>query len=94
MQEKKCESCNKWTPWNGNPSDRCIHCDALLDSRSLQEHEEWKTREEKYNESDFFKPKENDGPLMLATRKVAFFFHLVFGGIAWFFIWLFASTPG
>jgi hypothetical protein len=93
-QEKKCGSCGQWTAWTGKATDRCTHCNALLDSRTIQEHEEWKEREEAYQKNDFFTPREDDGPLMLATRKVAFVFHLIFGGIAWIFIWAFASTPG
>ena len=51
-------------------------------------------REKSYTRSDFFNIKEEDGILMRITRKVALFFHIVFGAISWFFIWMFVNVVG
>lgn len=92
--EKKCPHCQQWTPWLGKLTDKCKSCNELLEERIVLEYQAWRKRDEEYKKSDFFTPKETDGPLMLATRKVAFVFHMIFGAIAWLFIWSFASTPG
>jgi len=92
--EKKCPHCQSWTNWKGNINDRCENCNKLLEERTVLELQVWREREEEYKKSDFFTPKKTDGPLMLVTRKVAFVFHMIFGAIAWIFIWSFASTPG
>ncbi len=92
--DKKCPHCSKWTKWDGKPESTCEYCMQPLDARAVDEKREWDERQESYKKNDFFTPKDTDGPFMLATRKVAFVFHLIFGGIAWIFIWAFASTPG
>lgn len=93
-QEKKCDGCGEWTPWTGLATDRCLNCNTPLDTRTVDEVKAWVQRIEEDKKNDFFTQKETDGPFMIATRKVAFFFHMIFGGIAWIFIWAFASTPG
>jgi len=92
--QKKCNHCGQWTVWDHKLTDRCQHCNELLQPQLAQEKEEWKARIVNEKKDDFFTPKDTDGPFMLATRRVAFFFHLIFGAIAWIFIWSFASTPG
>jgi hypothetical protein len=92
--EKKCPNCKQWTSWQGNLTDACLHCDTLLQQSIAAERDVWLARESEIKKNDFFIPKETDGPLMLATRKVALFFHIVFGAIAWFFIWMFVNVAG
>ena len=92
--DKKCPHCSKWTAWDGKPNSTCEHCLSPLDARAVEERKEWIAREESYKMADFFVPKPNDGPFILLIRKVGFVLHLIFGGIAWLFIWAFASTPG
>ena len=92
--DKKCPNCGKWTSWNQKLSDRCGHCNEILDQRRVSEVEEFHERERTYNERDMFRIRESDGPIMMVTRRIMWFFHVVFGAIAWLFIWMFASTPG
>lgn len=94
INQKKCPHCGEWSHWQQQLTDRCEHCNELLEYRAVQEKAAWKKRLSDEKTADFFTPKETDGPFMLATRKIAFFFHLVFSLIAWLFIWSFASTPG
>ena len=92
--EKKCPHCNQWTTWSGAYTDTCEHCKEQLEPRFVAELEAWRERESGYKRSDFYNIKESDGPIMIATRKVALFFHIVFGAIAWFFIWMFVNVAG
>lgn len=90
--EKKCPHCNEWTSWNGAYTDTCEHCKNQLEPRFVAELEAWRKRESGYKRSEFYTITESDGPFMIATRKVALFFHIVFGAIAWFFIWTFVNV--
>jgi len=92
--EKKCPHCNQWTSWNQKLNDRCGHCNELLDAQRVKETEEFLAREKTYKRSDWFTIKEDDNIFMRATRRVALFFHIVFGAISWFFIWSFVNAAG
>lgn len=90
--EKVCPHCNKWTPWQNSIADKCIHCGELLQPERKKEIEDVKARQLDYKRSDWFIIKPTDGILMRITRKVGLFFHVVFGAIAWFFIWTFVNA--
>lgn len=92
--EKKCPHCGEWTVWNKKLNDRCAHCHELLDKRRFEEVELHHERVREHKENDLYAIRETDGPLMIVWRRVLLVFHIIFGGIAWIFIWMFASTPG
>ncbi len=92
--EKKCPNCQEWTVWNRKLNDRCTQCNELLDVNRVKETEAYLEREKSNKRSDFYNVKETDGIFMIATRKIALFFHIVFGAISWFFIWMFMNAAG
>jgi len=92
--QKKCPHCKEWTVWEQKLNDTCTHCHEVLDPKRAAETQEYLEREKTYKRSDWFNIKETDGILMRATRRVALFFHIVFGAISWFFIWSFINMAG
>ncbi len=92
--EKKCPHCGQWTSWNQRPEDTCTHCGGVLDPRTVQQKEDRIARERKQVEDSFFTEKPDDNLPMKAVRKVAFVAHAIYAAIVWFFLMMFASTPG
>ncbi|MBI1287723.1 MAG: hypothetical protein GC178_09110 [Flavobacteriales bacterium] len=92
--EKKCSNCGEWTTWEKQPTDRCVHCDELLDHLSLKEKEAREERERIFKENDFFRVREDDNFLMVMVRKTGWVLHAIFAAITWFFLWMAATTPG
>ena len=92
--DKKCPHCGEWTVWNNKLNDRCTHCSELLDQRRIKEVELHHEREREHKANDLYAIRETDGPFMIVWRRIMLVFHIIFGGIAWIFIWMFASTPG
>lgn len=93
MKQKNCSSCSQWTNWQQNAHDTCTHCGAILDERKIVEEIAWKQRDADYEKDNWLKPNESDGPVKAFFRRIGFVLHLVFGAIAWFFIWAFMATP-
>jgi methionyl-tRNA synthetase len=92
--EKKCPGCGEWTTWQKQPTDRCAHCNALLDPEA---HEEKLDREEKeriFKENDFFRVREDDSFLMITVRKVGWVLHAIFAAITWAFLWFVTTFSG
>ncbi len=92
--QKICPHCKQWTVWERKLTDRCTHCHELLDVQRVKETEEFLAREVQNARNDWFTIKEEDTIFMRATRRVALFFHLVFGAISWFLIWTFVNVAG
>lgn len=92
--DKKCPHCGQWTIWNNKLDDRCTHCNTLLNQRRLAEIELHHKREEEHKAKDLYRIRETDGPMMIVWRRILLVFHLIFGGISWLLIWMFASAPG
>lgn len=93
ISEKKCPSCQQWTPWEKQLEDRCVHCDTLLQPLAVEEKAKRKEREEKVAEHDFFRIRPDDGLGMKAVRRTAWVGHLIYAAIVYFFLVVFASTP-
>lgn len=66
----------------------------MLDPRAVQQREDRIARELKQVEDSFFTEKSGDNLPMKAVRKVAFVAHAIYAAIVWFFLMMFASTPG
>jgi len=94
MAEKLCPNCKNWTNWQKKNTDKCLHCGHVLGIQAIKEKEAWVARDIKQDENDWFKPRETDGPIKAFFRKVAFIFHMIFGAITMFFIWMFSAGPG
>jgi hypothetical protein len=91
---KKCPACGQWGPWQQRDTDRCTHCGALLDPRSLQEREDREEYERKHKEDSFFTPRATDGVLMRITRKVAFAAYIVYTAVVAFIMYIVTSLVG
>jgi hypothetical protein len=92
--EKKCPHCGQWTPWARQPSDPCAHCGEPLDPRTVAEKAAGEQKAEDDRANSFFTVKPTDRLPMIAVRKMAFVAHAIYAAIVWFFLVLFASTPG
>lgn len=92
--EKKCPACGQWTVWKKQLDDRCQHCDTLLQPHAIIEKEAREEREQKEAEHDFFRIRHDDGVGMKALRRTAWVGHVLYAAIVWFFLVMFASTPG
>ena len=92
--EKKCPSCEAWTPWEKQPTDRCTSCNDLLDAISLSEKAEREEKERVFRENDFFRIREEDGFFMIAVRKTGWALHAIFAAIAWAFLWFVTTFSG
>jgi len=92
--EKKCPHCGQWTPWDQRPEDRCAHCSGVLDERTVNENAAIATKAEEDKANSFFTVKPTDGVPMKTVRKMAFVAHAIYAAIVWFFLVMFASTPG
>lgn len=92
--EKKCPHCGHWTPWNQQPSDSCTHCGQVLDPRTVAERVASEEKAEEDKKNSFFTVRPTDRLPMVAVRKTAFVAHAIYAAIVWFFLVMFASTPG
>lgn len=92
--EKKCPHCGEWTVWEKLPTDRCTHCNELLDAAALKEKEAREEKERIFKENDFFRVREDDGFLMIAVRKTGWVLHAIFAAITWAFLWFVTTFAG
>lgn len=92
--EKKCTNCGEWTTWEKRLTDRCTHCNALLDPVALKEKEVREEKERIFKENDFFRVREDDNFLMVIVRKTGWVLHAVFAAIAWAFLWFVTTFSG
>lgn len=92
--DKKCPSCGQWTTWNHQLTDRCTHCNELLDKRTVEDHQRFETQLKINDENSFFAPKPGDNPFMIAFRKTAWAVHFVYMSIVSFILWLLAWLAG
>lgn len=91
---KKCPACGQWGPWQQRDTDRCTHCHALLDPRSLKEREQREEYERQHRLDSFFTPRPTDGFLMRLTRKVAFVAYIVYTAVVAFVMYIVTSIVG
>lgn len=92
--EKKCPSCGAWTKWEKKPTDRCEHCNELLDPTALKEQEHREEQDRIFKENDFFRVREDDNFLMVTVRKVGWVLHAIFAAITWAFLWFVTTFSG
>ena len=94
VTEKKCPSCGEWTTWEKQPTDRCLHCNALLDPAALKAREERSEKERLEKENDFFRVRETDNIFMVFVRRFTFVLHAIFAAITWAFLWFVTTFSG
>jgi methionyl-tRNA synthetase len=92
--EKKCPHCGEWTVWEKQPTDRCTHCNELLDPVALKAQEERAERDRIDRENDFFRVRETDNIFMVVFRRFAFVLHAIFAAITWAFLWTVTTFSG
>lgn len=92
--EKKCPTCEQWTVWQKLPTDRCSHCNELLDKEAHEEKVEREEKERIFKENDFFRVRDDDNFLMITVRRVGWVLHAIFAAITWTFLWFVTTFSG
>ncbi|RNI29694.1 hypothetical protein EFA69_09050 [Rufibacter immobilis] len=94
---KKCPHCGQWSAWTHNPSDRCDHCQGLLDPAAFERQQaqaERKEEEEKRFSVDLIQINPDDSALVKFFKSIGLGFQLAFVGIVSFILWLIALLAG
>lgn len=88
--EKKCFACGEWTVWTKKQDDRCVHCRALLSSATIAS-KAVPIPSVVAKRPSFLTQRDDDGLMLRNIRKTAFVAHLIYAGIMWLFMMLFAA---
>ncbi|RNI31298.1 hypothetical protein [Rufibacter latericius] len=94
---KKCPHCGHWSAWSQGVSDRCEHCQGILDPSALKRQtaqEERKEEEGKRFTVDFIQIHASDSAFTKFLKSIGLRFQLAFVGIVSFFLWLIALLAG
>lgn len=90
---KKCPHCGHWSIWSHNPTDRCEHCQGLLDPNAFARQQAQQERKAEENERftvDFIQIDPNDPFFLRFWKRIGLGFQLAFVAIVSFFLWLIA----
>ncbi|WP_181305629.1 hypothetical protein [Rufibacter sp. XAAS-G3-1] len=94
---KKCPHCGHWSTWNQDTSDRCKHCQGLLDPAAFerqQAQEERKEEEKKRFTVNLIQIHPTDSAFAKFWKSIGLGFQLAFVGIVSFILWLIALLAG
>ncbi|MBC3539943.1 hypothetical protein ACFSC6_04880 [Rufibacter sediminis] len=94
---KKCPHCHQWSPWNQDVTDRCVHCQSLLDPAAFerqQAQEERKQEEKERFSVDFIQIDPSDSAFTKFWKSIGLGFQMAFVGIVSFILWLIALLAG
>jgi methionyl-tRNA synthetase len=94
---KKCPHCGQWSVWSHAPTDRCEHCQRLLDpaafNRQQAQHKR-KEEEKKRFTVDLIQINPTDSTFAKFWKSIGLGFQLAFVGIISFILWLIALLAG
>jgi len=88
--EKRCSTCGQWTVWTKQPNDLCSHYNGALSSTTVETVDTSSTNTFAKRPS-FLTVRADDGVMMRGIRKTALAAHVVYAGIMWLFMMLFAA---
>ncbi|MFT2011079.1 hypothetical protein ACMA1I_20585 [Pontibacter sp. 13R65] len=94
---RKCPVCGQWSQWNQNPTDRCEHCQSILDPIAVsreQAREERRQEESKRFSVDFIKIDPEDPWYLSLFKRVGLGIQITFAAIISFILWLIAFLAG
>ncbi|WP_139307946.1 hypothetical protein [Pontibacter flavimaris] len=94
---KKCPRCGQWSSWTQNPSDRCEHCQSILDPvavASQQARQERKQEEEQRFNVRFIQISPDDSWFTKFYKRIGLGFQIAFASLVSLFLWLIALLAG
>lgn len=94
---KKCPNCGQWSRWTQNPTDRCEHCNSVLDPVAVarqQAREERKLAEDEHLSIKFIQINPNDPWYKNFFKRIGLGFQIAFVSIISFILWLIALLAG
>ncbi|GGG02942.1 hypothetical protein [Pontibacter amylolyticus] len=94
---RKCPNCGQWSRWTQNPTDRCEHCNSILDPVAVarqQARAERKQEEEERYSIKFIEVNPDDPWYIQFFKRIGLGFQIAFVSIISFFIWLIALLAG
>ena len=92
--EKKCPHCGKWSVWNQNLNDPCVHCGNPLGGIDLVYHEKRVAQKKANEEQWIFNIREDDTEFVKYLKKIGNFFYVIYMAILTFIAWVVAFLPG
>ncbi len=88
--KKKCPHCGKWSVWNLNDQDKCVHCGGHLFTNAKQIAQSRKSRSElKVN---LLEIASSDSKFIVILKKIVNFVHLVFMAIISAIMWFITTV--
>ena len=94
---KKCPHCQQWSAWHHQVTDRCEHCQGLLDPKAHQRVLDQDTREEaekKQFNVVLIEILPTDSAFTKFWKRIVQGFQLTFMAILSFILWLIALLAG
>ena len=97
VHQKKCPTCKKWSEWHLNITDRCQHCNALLDADSVQRQAKREEDERKASEKfqlTLIEIHPTDSSFTKFYKRIIQAFQIAFIATLSFIIWLITLLAG
>ncbi|AMM51497.1 hypothetical protein TH61_10380 [Rufibacter sp. DG15C] len=94
---KKCPHCQHWSAWHQQVTDRCAHCQSLLDPKAYQRLLDQDTRQEaEKNQFNvvLIEILPTDSAFTKFWKRIVQGFQLTFMAILSFILWLIALLAG
>ncbi|WP_210463636.1 TFIIB-type zinc ribbon-containing protein [Rufibacter roseolus] len=94
---KKCPHCGQWSGWHHNATDRCEHCQGLLDPGAFDRQQAQVARqaeEKKHFTVEFIQIDPKDPPFTKFYKSIGLGFQIAFVSIVSFILWLLALLAG
>ena len=94
---KKCPHCGQWSRWTQNPTDRCEHCQNILDPvavASQQAREERRQEEKQRLSIEFIQINPDDPWFTKFYKRIGLGFQVAFVSLISFILWLIALLAG
>lgn len=93
---KKCPNCGQWSHWNQNPTDRCEHCQSILDPVAVASQQARAKRqlEKGRFEIDFIEINPHDPWYTQFIKRIGLGFQIAFVSVVSFILWLIALLAG
>jgi hypothetical protein len=88
VSTKKCPSCQQWSQWQQQATDRCEHCDELLDPRTHAEDQQQEATERLRGGIQLMEINPEDGGLTWFFKTIVRGGQLLFIAILAFIVWL------
>lgn len=88
VNEKKCQSCGKWSEWNKNLTDACTFCGSILSPEELANHQQQEALKEKREKEWMFYISPDDSTKERILKKYGKVAYLIMMAIGTFLMWV------